>query len=66
MLIYSGWNAFWDFENKTSPAWNKYQERGMKFVEPKAGIEPAAYSLRVNCSTPEPLWRAIKIYIFGS
>ena len=35
------------------------------FVEPKAGIEPATYSLRVNCSTPEPLWRAIRIYLFG-
>ena len=35
-------------------------------LEPKAGIEPATYSLRVNCSTPEPLWRAIKIYLFGS
>lgn len=35
-------------------------------MEPKAGIEPATYSLRVNCSTPEPLWRAIKIYPFES
>ena len=35
-------------------------------LEPKAGIEPATYSLRVNCSTPEPLWRAIKIYPFES
>ena len=29
------------------------------------GIEPTTYSLRVNCSTPEPHWRAIKIYSFG-
>ena len=27
-------------------------------VEPKKGIEPLTCSLRVSCSTPEPLWRA--------
>ena len=25
-------------------------------LEPMVGIEPTTYSLRVNCSTPEPHW----------
>ena len=28
-------------------------------LEPQMGIEPTTYSLRVNCSTPEPLWQVL-------
>ena len=30
--------------------------RAFQVLEPMVGIEPTAYSLRVNCSTPEPHW----------
>ena len=41
---------------------------GTGYLEPMVGIEPTTYSLRVNCSTPEPHWHCFlkhnKIYRF--
>ena len=64
MLLYKPDGSFL-FPKKRLPAKPVLRGQSDTLMEPKAGIEPATYSLRVNCSTPEPLWRAIKIYPFG-
>ncbi len=40
-------------------------EKNKRKVEPRMGIEPTTYALRVRCSTPELSRRGGMIFIFG-